>query len=135
MSTVSERLQRRTERQIPAKQVRLRLVYIDFWSAVKLSFIVWLCLGVVLIVAADFAWIVLASTHIFAQLDSLFQQILNDDKWTIESQFSIGTLTVFAIVIALLNTVLGTILGAIGSVLYNLTVRITGGLLVGFQNN
>ena len=135
MSTVSERLQRRTERQIPAKQVRLRLVYIDFWSAVKLSFILWLCLGIVLIVATLFAWIVLNSTHIFDQLNSLFQQILNDDKWTVQSQFGFGKVALFAVVIALLNTVIGTILGALGSVLYNLTVRITGGLLVGFQNN
>jgi hypothetical protein len=31
--------------------------------------------------------------------------------------------------------VTGTILGAIGSLLYNLSVRFTGGILVGFQNS
>ena len=35
----------------------------------------------------------------------------------------------------ILNVVVGTVLGAIIAVLYNLSVRITGGLLVGFTNN
>ncbi len=37
--------------------------------------------------------------------------------------------------VGILNVVVGTVLGAIVSVLYNLSVRITGGLLVGFTNN
>ena len=36
MSSVAEKLARKTNRRHPAKQVRLRLVYIDFWSAVKI---------------------------------------------------------------------------------------------------
>ncbi len=40
----------------------------------------------------------------------------------------------FALVVAVLNTIVGTALGAITTVLYNLSVRITGGLLVGFAN-
>ena len=41
----------------------------------------------------------------------------------------------FAVVVALLNLVVVTALGAIMAVLYNLSVKITGGLLVGFTNN
>ena len=43
MSSVAEKLARKSKRQTPAKQVRLKLVYIDFWSAVKLSFLVAVC--------------------------------------------------------------------------------------------
>ena len=32
MSSVAEKLARKSNRKPPAKQVRLRLVYIDFWS-------------------------------------------------------------------------------------------------------
>ena len=35
----------------PVKQVRLKLVYIDFWSAVKLSFLIAICGAVLLLVA------------------------------------------------------------------------------------
>ena len=51
MSTVAEKLQRKSQRQAPTKQVRLKLVYIDFWSAVKLSFLVAICGAVLLLVA------------------------------------------------------------------------------------
>jgi hypothetical protein len=44
------------------------------------------------------------------------------------------TVAGFAFVVALLNVVVGTALSAIGSILYNFTVRLTGGLLVGFTN-
>ena len=37
--------------------------------------------------------------------------------------------------VGVLNVVVGTALGAIASLLYNLSVRFTGGLLVGFQNS
>ena len=51
MSSVAEKLQRKDQRSTAAKQVRLKLVYLDFWSVVKLSFLIWLCLGIVLVVA------------------------------------------------------------------------------------
>ena len=54
MSSVAEKLQRKSQRQVAVKQVRLKLVYIDFWSAVKLSFLVAVSLGIVLIVATIF---------------------------------------------------------------------------------
>lgn len=135
MSSVAERLQRRQQRAVPERQVRLRLVYIDFWSAVKLSFLVWICLAVVLVVAAILVWVVLFSVGIFDSLDGLFQDILGDETFTIESSFGLGSVAVFALVVGLLNAVIGTVLGAIAAVLYNLSVRITGGLLVGFRNN
>jgi len=133
--SVAERLQRRTQKQAPSKQVRLRLVYIDFWSVIKLSFLIWLVLAIVLVVAAAMIWTVLYSTGIFGRLDELFRDILNQPDFSIEASFGMGQVLLFAIVIGILNTVIGTILGALGALLYNLSVRVTGGVLVGFQNN
>ena len=48
---------------------------------------------------------------------------------------SLDKVALFAFIVAVLNTVVGTALGAITSMLYNFSVRITGGLLVGFTNN
>ena len=39
MSTVADKLAKKSSHKTSAKQVRLRLVYVDFWSAVKLSFL------------------------------------------------------------------------------------------------
>ncbi len=135
MSSVAEKLQRKSQRQVAVKQVRLKLVYVDFWSAVKLSFLVAVSLGIVLIVATIFVWIVLNSTGIFGDLDKIFQDILSDDNFSVTTQFSLPQVALFAVVIAALNVIVGTALGAIASMLYNFSVRLTGGLLVGFTNN
>ena len=135
MSSVAEKLQRKDQRSTAAKQVRLKLVYLDFWSVVKLSFLIWVCLGIVLIVATVLIWIVLFSTGVFGKLDTAFQDILSDPTFTIASNFGLGQVGLFALVVAILNVVVGTVLAAISSILYNLSVRFTGGLLVGFQNS
>lgn len=134
MSSVAEKLARKSNRKTPAKQVRLRLVYIDFWSAVKLSFLVAVCFAVISIVATFLVWTVLNSTDIFNQLNSLVADIAGTGA-DLSSILSLGNVMGFAIVAALLNLVVTTALGAIIAVLYNLSVKITGGILVGFTNN
>ncbi|MCU1508603.1 MAG: hypothetical protein QOI02_1402 [Actinomycetota bacterium] len=134
MSSVAEKLQRKSQQPVATKQVRLKLVYVDFWSSVKLSFLVAISLGIVGVVATILIWVVLQSTGIFGNLDGLLQSILNDPNFSISATFSLPQVAVFALVVAVLNVVVGTALGAIASVLYNLSVRITGGLLVGFTN-
>ena len=134
MSSVAERLARKSNRRTPAKQVRLRLVYIDFWSAVKLSFLVAVCLAVVSIVAAFLIWTVLNSTGIFNQLNSLVQDIAGTGS-DLTAVVSLGNVMGFAVVVAILNLVVTTVLGAVIAVLYNLSVKITGGVLVGFTTN
>ena len=135
MSSVAEKLQRKAPKKTNTKQVRLKLVYLDFWSVVKLSFLTAICLGIVQVVAAVLVWTVLNSTGIFGELDKLFREVLNDETFSVTSEFSLVTVASFALVVAALNVVIGTALGAVFAVLYNLAARITGGLLVGFQNN
>ena len=45
MTSVAEKLQKKSSRQPAVKQVRLKLVYIDFWSALKPSFLLAICRG------------------------------------------------------------------------------------------
>lgn len=135
MSSVAEKLQRKSQRAVSTKQVRLKLVYVDFWSAVKLSFLIWITLGIILIVAFLLIWIVLDGTGIFDNLNGLLADVLNQPNFDITSSFSLAQVGIFAVIVAILNTVVGTVLGAIAAMLYNFSVRITGGLLVGFTNN
>ncbi len=140
MSSVAEKLARKTTRPVSGgsaggtKQVRLKLVYVDFWSAVKLAFLVWIALGVVLIVGTFLIWMVLAQTGIFDRLSGLFGEVSGDASFSLTETFGLPQVLGFALVIAILNTIVGTALGAIAAVLYNLSVRISGGLLVGFTN-
>lgn len=87
-----------------------------------------------LIVSSVLIWVVLYSTQIFDSLDQTLRDMLAQPEFSIADSFGIGQVALFAVIIALLNTIVGTALGAIGGFLYNLSVRLTGGLLVGFQN-
>ena len=139
MSSVAEQLQRKSQKPVATKQVRLKLVYVDFWSTVKLSFLVAVSLGIVLVVSTVLIYLVLQSTGVFEKLDGTLSDILSagdsDTPFSISENFSLLTVTFFAFIVAVLNIVVGTALGAITSILYNFSVRLTGGLLVGFTNN
>lgn len=124
----------KSSRPMPAKQVRLKLVYVDFWSAVKLSFLISAVLGVVLVVAVLLIWTVLASTGIFEQVSSIVQDVSDNQQFNVSSVLSFAQVMGFSLIIAVLNVIVGTVLGAIACLLYNLSVRVTGGILVGFTN-
>lgn len=135
MSSVAEKLQKKAKRPVGTRQVRLRLVYLDFWSMVKLSFLIALAGSIVIVVATALVWVILNQTGVFTQIDALLKDVTGQNNYSIMDQFSLGQVLGFSIVVGILNVVVGTVLGAIVSVLYNLSVRITGGLLVGFTNN
>jgi hypothetical protein len=134
MTSVADKLARKSTRPAATKQVRLKLVYVDFWSAVKLSFLVAVALGIVLVVGAFLVWMVLNQTGIFTRLSDVIGEVSGDDSFSLLDTFGLAQVLGFALVVAVLNTIVGTALGAITTVLYNLSVRITGGLLVGFAN-
>lgn len=136
MSTsVADKLARKTARRPASKQVRLKLVYIDFWSSVKLSFLAGLAFAIIGIVVTFLIWTVLAKTGIFTQIDSLFSSISGSASNTIQTTFNLSTVMGFSIVVGILDVVVITALGAVFALLYNLAVKMTGGLLVGFTNN
>lgn len=132
--SVADKLSDRSHRPSAAKQVRLKLVYIDFWSAVKFSFLIAVAIGIVIFVAVLLIWTVLASTGVFDQISTLLKDVSGSDTLTVSNVISFAQVMGFTLVIAALNVVVGTVLGAIACVLYNLSVKITGGILVGFKN-
>jgi hypothetical protein len=134
MSSVAEKLAKKSTRKTASKQVRLKLVYVDFWSSVKLSFLVAICLAIVTIVATFLTYTVLVQTEVLTSVDELYATVAGESA-DLASILSIGNVMGFAVVVAVLNLVVITALGAIYAVLYNLSVKITGGLLVGFTNN
>ncbi len=135
MSSVAAKLARKPARPVGAKQVRLRLVYIDFWSAVKLSFLASLVIAIVGIVVSFILWTILNNFGVFDSLSGLVAGFANTGGKSVTQTFSLGTVMAGSVVIGILDVIIYTALGAIIALLYNLSVKITGGLLVGFTNN
>ncbi|MFT4230889.1 MAG: DUF3566 domain-containing protein [Microbacterium sp.] len=134
MSTVADKLAKKSTHRTSAKQVRLRLVYIDFWSAVKLSFLAAVSLAVVTIVSFLLIFLVIQTTGVITTVDELFRSV-SDGGVSLSSYIGFPQVMAFAVVVAILNLIVVTVLGAVVAGIYNLAVKITGGLLVGFTSN
>ncbi|MBN9224880.1 MAG: hypothetical protein ABS63_11625 [Microbacterium sp. SCN 70-27] len=133
MSTVADKLAKKSSSKTSAKQVRLRLVYVDFWSAVKLSFLASVALAIVTIVATFLVYMVLQTTNMLTKLDDLLKAF--DDNFTLSAYVGLPQVMSFAAIVAILNLIVFTVLGAVIAGIYNLMVKVTGGLLVGFTSN
>ncbi|PTT22360.1 MULTISPECIES: DUF3566 domain-containing protein [Microbacterium] len=133
MSTVADKLAKKSTHKTPAKQVRLRLVYIDFWSAVKLSFLVAVAVAIVTVVSYFLIYLVVSAT-LLTKLDEFFTSF-TDGGATLSQYVGLPQVMAFAAIVAILNLVVVTVLGAVMAGIYNLAVKVTGGLLVGFTSN
>ena len=134
MSTVADKLAKKSSHKTSAKQVRLRLVYIDFWSAVKLSFLAAVALAIVTVVSFFLVFLVVQTTGLIARVDEFFQSF-SDGGFSLTTFVGLPQVMAFAAIVAILNLVVVTVLGAVIAGIYNLAVKVTGGLLVGFTSN
>jgi uncharacterized membrane protein len=133
--SIAEKLQSKSPRRSgSSKQVRLRLVHIDFWSAMKVAAILGLVLGIIQIVIVFVMWTLLQVVGLFDKVDEVLRDILADPEFAITSILSLPQVMMFTLLVAVLNFVVITVMGAVVAVLYNLSVRVTGGLQVGFAN-
>jgi hypothetical protein len=134
MSTVADKLAKKSTRKTGGKQVRLRLVYVDFWSAVKLSFLGAVALAVVTMVSFFLIFLVLQATGVMTSGEDILRS-LTDNAFVLTEVVGLPQVMAFAAVVAILNLIVFTVLGAVVAGIYNLAVKVTGGLLVGFMSN
>lgn len=133
-NTVADKLAKKTRKKAPSKQVRLKLVYIDFWSAVKFSFLVSMCLAIVSVVSTVLIYTVLLQTGVLAKVNELFMDIVGEEN-SLMTILGFPQVFGFSVVVGILNIIVGTALGAVASLVYNLLVRMLGGFQLGFTSN
>ncbi|WP_406248024.1 DUF3566 domain-containing protein [Microbacterium sp. M] len=134
MSTVADKLAKKSTRKSGGKQVRLRLVYVDFWSAVKLAFLGAIAFAVVTMVSFFLVYMVLQATGVISQVDEILGSF-TDGAFSLSETVGLPQVMAFAAVVSILNLIVFTVLGAVVAGIYNLAVKVTGGLLVGFTSN
>ncbi|GAB6859822.1 DUF3566 domain-containing protein [Microbacterium sp. 8M] len=133
MSTVADKLAKKSSRKTSSKQVRLRLVYIDFWSAVKLSFLGAIAIAIVTLVSFLLIYLVVDATGLMGKADEFVAGIADGAK--LSAVIGLPQVLAFGSVCAILNLIVFTVMGAVIAGIYNFAVKITGGLLVGFTSN
>lgn len=134
MSSVADKLARKSARTTGTKQVRLRLVYLDFWSAVKLSFLAAVALAIVTVASFLLIYLVVQASGLIDRVDEFFASI-SDGGVSIRRFVDLPQVMAFAAIVAILNLIVVTVLGAVVAAIYNLAVKVAGGLLVGFTSD
>ena len=136
MSDAPARKSRFGYRPPPAqKQVALKLVKIEVWSAVKAGFFVTVAAGIATIVGFFALWLVVGQIGLFASLNSLLSGVFGDGGVDIEQELSLPRVMSFATTLAIVNVILGTALTALYAMIFNVIGKITGGIAIRFTNN
>ena len=113
------------------RRVRLAISRVDPWSVMKLSFLLSVAIGVMIVVAAAVIWFTLNGLQVFAKADDLVTQITGTESGIdilqfVEFQRVISGATLVAVIDVFLLTALATI----GAFLYNIVAALVGGVHV-----
>ncbi|MFM7029592.1 MAG: DUF3566 domain-containing protein [Micrococcales bacterium] len=135
MTSIVEKVKRRRSGST-GKQVKLNLVNINFWSAVKVGFTVQIALAIANIVGFFVLWLVLSNTGLFSSLNGVLNAVVGGNAGSnVQQQLSLPRTMSFAVALSAFNIVVGTILAGVGAAIFNVIARIIGGVSVGFTNN
>ena len=136
MSDAQPRKSRFGSRPAPAqKQVQLKLVKVEVWSAVKAGFFITVAAGIATVVGFFALWLIVGQIGLFASLNSLLSGVFGDGGVDIEQELSLPRVMSFASTLAIVNVILGTALGGLYAMIFNVIGKITGGIAVSFTNN
>jgi len=116
-----------------ARQAHLTVARVEPWSVMKFSFVVSLVAFVILFVAVSVLYGVLAGLGVFDSLQRVVSDVTSSQSSTgvnAKAWFSASRVLGYTALLGSLNIVLITAMSTIGSVVYNLTSRLVGGVEV-----
>src|SRR5699024_3151917 len=96
------------------RRVRLTLSHVDPWSVMKLSFLLSIAIGIMIVVASALIWTVLNQMGVFAKINDLMINDLKADSFKplleyLEFSRVLSVATVFAVIDIVLITALSTL--------------------------
>jgi hypothetical protein len=128
-----QKAQKRAQSKRSARQAHLTISRIEPWSVMKFSFVVSLVAFVILFVAVSVLYGALSGLGVFDSIQKAVNSVtssqgsagVNAKAW-----FSASRVLGYTALLGSLNIVLITAMSTIGSVVYNLTSRLVGGVEV-----
>ncbi|WP_456843983.1 DUF3566 domain-containing protein [Cellulomonas sp. P5_C6] len=113
------------------RRVRLAISRVDPWSVMKLSFLLSVAIGVMIVVAAAVVWFTLNGLQVFTKADNLVTQITGTESGINILQYvEFSRVISGATLIAVVDVFLLTALSTIGAFLYNIVAALVGGVHV-----
>lgn len=113
------------------RRVRLTVSRVDPWSAMKMSFLLSVALGIAFVVMVFVLWSVLAGMGIFDRVNDIAAQVFGADgsqPFDIMDYIGLGRVVSLSIVIGVIDVILITAIATLGAFLYNVSAALVGGL-------
>jgi len=121
------------ERLAAPRRVKLSVSRVDPWSAMKLSFLLSVAVGIAAVVMVTTLWLVLSSMGVFTDLNRTVEGVLNTTngaKFDLMNYIGLGRVASLSIVIAVIDVILVTAICTLGAFLYNVCSSLVGGLQI-----
>ena len=117
-------------RPASARRVRLTISRVDPWSAMKISFLLSVALGIALVVATIVLWTVLDAMGVFDQVNGVIGQVIQDggSKFDILDFIGFTRVVSLSIVIGVVDVILFTAIATLAAFLYNVSSALVGGV-------
>jgi hypothetical protein len=117
-------------RPAPARRVRLTISRVDPWSAMKMSFLLSVALGIAGVVMVAVLWTVLEGMGVFDQVNGVIGQVIQDEGQSFDILDFIGftRMVSLSIVIGVVDVILITAIATLGAFLYNVSSALVGGV-------
>lgn len=113
------------------RRVRLYVTRFDPWSVTKAAFILSLTIAIVLVVAVTAVWFILDRTGVIESLSGTVTDVVGSTSGLdLITSLGFGQVIGFTLILASVEIVLVSTLAGLFTILYNLTVGITGGVEV-----
>ncbi len=128
--TTSGEPPRPAPRPASARRVRLTVSRVDPWSAMKISFLLSVALGIAGVVMVFVLWTILAGMGVFDQINGIIGQVVQDgqQRFDIMDFIGLGRVLSLSIVIAVIDVILVTAIATLGAFLYNVSSALVGGV-------
>lgn len=111
------------------RKVRLAIARLDPWSVMKLSFLMSVAFGIMIVVASWVFWYALNNLGVFTSIDELIRGIAGEESdLDILQYLGRDRVLSLATLIAVVDVVLLTALATIGAFLYNVVAALVGGI-------
>ncbi|MBD0672344.1 DUF3566 domain-containing protein [Kitasatospora sp. NPDC091335] len=113
------------------RKARLRVTKVDPWSVMKVSFLLSLAVGIIIIVASAVLWMTLDSLGVFDSLTKTLKDVTGSDSSggvNLMDYVGFGKVMTFTTLIAVVDVVLLTALSTLSAFIYNAAAGFTGGV-------